>query len=286
MTKSRTAAGRSGGERRRGGPLGALFALLVGVCVATPVVGQAAGDPLPFQVGEKLTYRVSVARLGGIGRGEMRVDGPETVRGQQTMLLHFEVNGRLGLLRLQDRACSWFDPARRHALRYSKRERNPVNSRNEDVEMFPAQRRWAGEDGGGAMQTDAPLDELSFLFHVRTLPLRTGDSYTIARHFDTERNPVTVRVVGRDTVDVPAGRFAVVVVEMRVQDGQRFRGAGVIRLLLSDDAQRVPVRMQSQVPVVGTATLSLETSRHPIAARIPDAGRLASGARPTTPARR
>jgi hypothetical protein len=249
----------------------ALLAALAGSGTPAALAGQTR-EALPFQVGEELTFRVSVARLGSVGRGVMRVDGLEDVRGRQTYRLRFDVHGRLGLLGIEDRATSWFDPQRRHSLRYRKHERNPVNSRSEEVEMFPAERRWSGAGAGGAMLTDAPLDELSFLYHVRTLPLRPGDSYTIARHFDTERNPVSVRVVGRDTVDVPAGRFAVIAVEMRVRDGERFRGTGMIRLLLSDDAHRVPVQMESSVPVIGRTVMRLESSRHAIAARIPAPG--------------
>jgi hypothetical protein len=258
---------------RRGGAVAALLlAALAAIAAPAAGVAQTGKDSLPFQVGEELTYRVSVARLGGVGRGVMRVEGPEVVRGRQTLLLGLEVRGRLGLMGIEDRAHSWFDPQRRHSLRYHKVERNPVNSRSEEVEMYPAERRWVDANGGGAMLTDAPLDELSFLYHIRTLPLRPGDAYTFTRHFDTERNPVTVRVIGRDTIDVPAGRFAVIVVEMRVRDGERFKGQGTIRLYLSDDAQRAPVRMQSHVPVVGRATLSLESSGRPIAARIPHPG--------------
>ena len=44
---------------------------------------------------------------------------------------------------------------------------------------------------------------------------------------------------------------------MRVRDPRRYRGEGVIRIHLSDDAGRVPVRIESRMPVVGTAVMLL-----------------------------
>src|SRR5690606_11555826 len=104
----------------------------------------------------------------------------------------------------------------------------------------------------------APLDELSFIYFLRSLPLEEGESHALARHFDPERNPVVVRVLRRERVSVPAGDFATVVVEMRVKDQRTFAGNGALRLYLTDDARRIPVRIESSAPVVGAMTLLLE----------------------------
>ena len=133
-------------------------------------------------------------------------------------------------------------------------------TRDEDVRMNGAARTWsAAAGGGGAMSTDAPLDELSFIYFVRTLRLADGDSYSLARHYDAARNPVRVRVVGRGVTVVPAGRFHTVQVEMRVRDPIRYQGEGVIRLHLTDDARRLLVRMESSIPRAGRMVLSLES---------------------------
>jgi hypothetical protein len=68
-----------------------------------------------------------------------------------------------------------------------------------------------------------------------------------------------VRVIGRDTIRTKAGTFPTVIVEMRVKDPRRFNGEGVIRLNLSDDANRYPVRIESSVPVLGKTVLTLES---------------------------
>lgn len=221
---------------------------------------QVAPADLPFAVGEELIYRAGSSRFGNLGTGAMRVEGPEEVRGRETYLLRFDFRGRLGPLALEDRTRSWILPREMAALRYRKRERAPLLSGGEEVELFPAEQRWESAGGdGGRTPSDAPLDELSFLYFVRTLPLADGDVYTLNRHFDPGRNPVTVRVLRRERLVVPAGEFPTVVVEMRVQDRRRFHGPGIIQMHLSDDDSRMPVRIESSFPLIGPVTLLLES---------------------------
>ena len=105
---------------------------------------------------------------------------------------------------------------------------------------------------------NAPLDELSFIYFLRTLPLLDDSARTFVRHYDSDRNPVTVTVVGRDTLKTRAGEFPTIIVEMRVRDPRHYQGDGVIRINLSDDARRLPVRIESRMPVFGATVLTLK----------------------------
>jgi len=258
--------------RHRLAPRAALLLSLL--FAAAPMQGQQAADgTLPFGVGEALTYRAQAGRLGTIGRGTMSITGAEQLRGREVYRLCFDFSGRVGPARISDHTRSLLDPRRMASLRYEKRERSPIFSTTEAVEIYPDERRWTAAEDGGATPTDAPLDELSFLYYLRTLPLAAGESHTLRRHFDADRNPVEVRVVGRERVTVPAGDFATVVVEMRVPDRRQKSGTSTVRLFLTDDARRVPVRIESRMPVVGTTVLLLES-------QTPAAGALAhTGAR-------
>lgn len=214
---------------------------------------------LPFGPGERLTFAGRV-RAGVAGEGSLWIEGPVELRGTSTWLLHSDMEGRVGPFRATDRTASWLDPARMTALRYTARERHIVSTHDEAVDIFPGEKRWSSDRGEeGAITAAAPLDELSFLYYVRTLPLRPDDTLTVARHFDPARNPTTVRVMGREELEVPAGRFRTVVVEMRVRDARRYRGEGTIRIHLSDDRCRLILRLESQVPGAGSPTLDLRS---------------------------
>jgi hypothetical protein len=216
-------------------------------------------DQLPFAVGERLTFRARIARIGATGRATMWVEGPVSVRGRSVYVLRFEFQGGLGPVKAVDRTESWLDARAMTSVRFHKHERHPLSRFTERVELFPEQRRWEAEDGRmGDSPTDAPLDELSFMYFVRTLPLAGDATYRFNRHFEAGRNPACVRIVRRETLATPAGDFRTVLVELRVRDPRRYRGEGVIRINLTDDARRLPVRIESTMPIVGNAVLTLE----------------------------
>jgi Protein of unknown function (DUF3108) len=213
----------------------------------------------PFAPGERLQYAVRLSAVGLRGHGAMWIDGPETVRGIETWVLHFGFKARLGPVKVSDTTESWLDPRRMASLRFVKRERHPLSSHDEDVALFPEVKRWSAADGSsGDAITAAPLDELSFIYLLRTVPLAMDSTYRFDRHFDAARNPTTVRVLCRENVTVGAGTFAALLVEMRVHDPAHYRGEGVIRIHFTDDERRLPVRIESTIPVAGTALLTLE----------------------------
>lgn len=224
-----------------------------------PALVASSLQPPPFSVGERLRYAVRLSAVNLRGHGAMWVDGPEIVRGTETYVLHFGFKARLGPVKVSDTTQSWLDPRRMASLRFVKHERHPFSSHDEDIALFPDEKRWAGADGsGGDAITAAPLDELSFIYFLRTISLDGDSTYHFNRHFDAARNPTTVRVVGRESVTVGAGTFDAVLVEMRVRDPARYRGDGVIRIHFTDDARRLPLRIESTLPVAGTALLTLE----------------------------
>ncbi|MGH7634937.1 MAG: DUF3108 domain-containing protein [Gemmatimonadaceae bacterium] len=235
-----------------------LLVLATASFAAFPARAQT-GDPLPFAPGERLTFAGRL-RAGVSGKGTMWVEGPVELRGAATWLLHSDMEGRVGPFRATDRTASWLDPVRMTALRYAVRERHIVSKHDEAVDIFAGEQRWSSDGGAEGVTTiGAPLDELSFLYYLRTLPLLPDDTLTVSRHFDQARNPTVVRVVGREEIAVPAGRFASIVVEMRVRDARRYQGEGTIRIHLSDDRCRLILRLESRVPGAGSPVLDLQS---------------------------
>jgi hypothetical protein len=211
---------------------------------------------LPFAVGERLVYDGRVRGIGG--RGTMWIAGPVEVRGVSTYELHFDFSARVGPLTVSQKSISWLDPERMAAMRFEKRERHLLARREESVELFPAERRWQARNGdAGESPTSAPLDELSFIYFVRTLSLSSDSTMRFDRHFDAERSPTLIRLLGREQVSTPAGSFNTLVVEMRVRDPEHYKGEGTIRFSLSDDRCHVPVRIESNIPDAGTVVLTL-----------------------------
>src|SRR5512140_1918759 len=132
------------------------------VCVCAAGAGaQAAG--LPFAPGEKFEYTGRV-HVGVAARGTMRVEGPTELRGVTTWTLHSDMEGKVGFLRATDRSESWIDPVHMMAVRYTARERHLLARHDDAVDIFAGEKRWSAENGlQGALESESPLDELSFL---------------------------------------------------------------------------------------------------------------------------
>lgn len=231
--------------------------LAVGIPGAT--LGAQSSDSLPFAVGERLEYRVKLSRVPASGRSFMTVEGPDTVRGQAAYLLRFDFSVGFGFIKAMDRTESWLEPSRLVALRFQKREKHPLFTGEEAVELYPEEKRWEGLGGAtGATATAVPLDELSFIYFLRTISLVSDSLYEFDRHYSTDRNPITVKMVGRDTITTGVGVLPVIEVELRVKDPRRYgSGVGLIRIHFTDDVRRIPVRIESDIPVAGKAVMTL-----------------------------
>jgi hypothetical protein len=234
-----------------------LAALLGAVLLGLAVPAQAQDAERPFAVGEALAYAVKLGSLGGTGTGHLRVEEAAPLRGENVVLLRFDFETRVGPFKVKHHSRSWLSATRMASLRYEIEEQVPVGAKNDRVELFPDTQRWEGRNGQGTSPSAEPLDELSFLYALRALPLAPGHIYKLERHYDMRRNPVKVRVLRREPLSVPAGAFDTILVEMEVSDPDRYGGRGVLRLHLTDDARRLPVRIESQVPMAGQLVLQL-----------------------------
>ena len=197
--------------------LGLIGLAFAGVCASGKIpVDDAA---LPFSVGEKIDYEVRLGNGDKVGTATMWIEGPVDVRGTSTYLLRFDSRVRIALLSAVSRSSSWFDPVRGSALRFTKHEQNPLTRNDESVDFYPDQKEWKTASGEtGTSPTNTPLDELSFMYFIRTLPMTPGATYQLDRHFDLARNPTTVNVIRREMIPTPMGELRTVLVEMHVRD--------------------------------------------------------------------
>ena len=188
-----------------------------------PISG-AQSPALPFAVGETLEY-VARAPHGLKGKATMWIEGPQSVRGVETMVLRFDFATKVGFVTISDRTTSWLDPRQLAVMRFDKREVRFLARHTEHVELEPASREWTEADGrAGTSPTSQPLDELSFIYWLRTVTLGPDESLTLERHFDPARNPTVLRSLGRGHVQTPLGTFVTREVEMRVRDARNYNG--------------------------------------------------------------
>jgi len=215
--------------------------------------------PVPFGPGEKATYQVKFGFLS-VGEGRMEVAGVETVRGHSSYRIDWAIKGGIPGARVNDRWQSWMDVAGLYSHRHIADISEVRYRAYRHWEFYPGEGRWVREDNGeeGELGSPEPLDDIAFVYYVRTLPLRVGDVYTLPRYFRESGNPVVVRVVRKDRITVPAGTFNTIVVQPTIQTRGLFSEGGKAEIHFSDDHRRILVQMQSKVSF-GNLSLHLRT---------------------------
>jgi hypothetical protein len=108
------------------------------------------------------------------------------------------------------------------------------------------------------LTTDSPLDDVSFLYFIRTLPLEVGKTYTFNRYWKDDSNPVIARVLRKETIVVGAGRFRTIVVQPIIKTKGLFSEGGKAEVYFTDDDKRILVAIKSKVKVLKSLDLTLD----------------------------
>jgi hypothetical protein len=209
-------------------------------------VEPPATSTRPFRVGEQLTYQVKYGRIP-VGHATMTVVGVEDVRGRPSYHVTFTIDGGLPGVQVHDRYESWLDTATLASRRHVQEIREVRYRRSTRYEIYPEERRYRENDEDSLRTSVAlPLDEGSFVYFIRTVRVPVGQTREFHQYFKPDRNPVIIRALRRDTVEVPSGRYPTVVVRPSIQARGIFAEGGQAELWLSDDAARVLVQLKTR----------------------------------------
>jgi hypothetical protein len=213
----------------------------------------------PFRAGELLDYEVKFGFLP-VGSGSMEVAGVDDVRGKPSTHVVFRVKGGTIGFRVNDRMESWFDPESFDSRRFWQDIAEGGYKRSRRFEIFPERSRFRQDEREEEASVSNPLDEASFLYFVRTIPLEVGKTYEFARYFQPEANPVRIRVLRRERVEVPAGKFDAVVIQPLFKTKGIFSEKGEAQIWLSTDSTRTMLQMKSKLSF-GSLSLHLKRIR-------------------------
>ena len=214
----------------------------------------------PFGVGEKLSFEI---KYGFISAGTATLGMPEIVmeRGYECyrIVSLAESNAFFSaFFSVRDIVESYLDMRELVPRRFEKRLREG-DFRAHDLVLFDHDRHVAlypkRNDRLVPISVGAQ-DVLSSLYYVRMMDLTVGRSVFIENHADKKNYPLEIKVLRKERVTVPAGRFNCIVVEPSVRGAGLFSHKGKLTVWLTDDAARVPVLMKTKV-VVGSISAVL-----------------------------
>lgn len=236
--------------------------------------------PLPFKIGETLTYEVTFSKLifsGTIGELKLTVSKPSDPPKPEMIEFKAEAISKgifpaLFGLRVKDRYTSLVNQAD-FGLHASTKLLDEGKVRRE-------QKTVVNRETGRVIYTDRDLvheksepkpkekpspswiqDLLSTIYFVRTQPLKEGDVVPVPISDGGEVYNIEVVAGKPQEVKTAAGKFNAVQLTAKVFDGRYVKRSGEMLVWVSADAMRIPVR--ARIKTSG-ATITVDLKRMPI----------------------
>ncbi len=238
---------------------GAPPATAPGDSLAPPAAGPA---PTVWGPGEKLVFDIS---YGPVTAGEGVLETIGTVDHEGRTCYHVESTANSNrffssIYKVRDRIVTYIDVDDLGSAYFFKRLREGDYRKTVEI-TFDRAAGLARYDDGSTMPVPARVqDELSAFYFVRNLDLESGLNLTLAAHTSRRNYDMKVIVHGRETVEVPAGKFDCFVVEPVLEGEGLFKHEGRITLYITADERRLPVLMKTKVPV-GSIDVALKEYR-------------------------
>lgn len=122
---------------------------------------------------------------------------------------------------------------------------------------YKARQRATYDQAAGRVRTDDSTfavppfshDILSAFYYIRTQPLAVGKSLELSAVSGNKSYRLRVICHREETVTVPAGTFRTWVIEPVLKEDGLFKAKGRLWIWVTRDERRLPVKMQSKIPV-------------------------------------
>lgn len=254
----------------RGTPLITLLAVAAAVTPAraqcngsAPAAGSCAPLTDRFPVGERLVYEAKFGFIR-VGTTTMEVIGVDTLRGEETLHVQFRIQGGIPIYRIDNVMESWVGLRDFRSRRFVQDQDEGDWERYRAFDIYPDSGfyRREGRPDTTYETVPEPLDDTAFFYFLRTVDLEPGQRYEYHRYFRPDRNPVVLEIVRRDTIDVPAGRFATVVARPIIKGRGIFAEDAQGHVWIADDDTRIVVQIKSKFSF-GTVTMRLSEAARP-----------------------
>jgi len=232
-------------RRRAALALTALF--LAGSARPAELRAQTAAT-VPWATGEYLEYTLKFGPITA-GTGRMMVVGNDTARGRPVWHLRFNISGGTFFYKVNDSYDSFLDTETGNSLRFEQSLSEGNRDRNRVYDIFPDKKTFIERGKPERPSVESPLDDASFFYFLRTVPLEVGKRYEFNRYYNPDANPVVIEVLRKESgVSVPAGRFDTIVIRPIIKTSGIFSEGGRAEIWLSDDNRRLLVQMKTKLP--------------------------------------
>lgn len=205
-----------------------------------------------FNVGEYLHFSVSYGVITA-GYATIEVPNIEKVRGRDCYVLKTTARTTSSfdwMFKVRDWTKSYLDTGRFHSLGFEKHLREGGYKKDIKITYDQHKNKGTYTDKKKTVEIDIPddvMDPLSAMFYIRTMDIKVGDEILIPATDNKKIYDIKVIVHKREKVEVEAGKFDCFVVEPVMADGGVFKKNGKVKVWLTADEKKMPVKMETKV---------------------------------------
>ena len=206
-----------------------------------------------FKEGEKLTFDVNYGFVTA-GIAVMAIPTIKRISGREAYHVTFEVNSVPSFdmfYKVRDRYETYIDVEGLFPWRFEQHIREGGYTR--DFSAFFDQRKGKAKTSEG--EYSIPLyvnDIVSAFYYARTLDysnMNVNDLIHLQNFYKDKVYNLDVKYLGKEVVEVPAGKFECIIVEPLVKEGGLFKHEGNIIVWLTNDELKMPVKVRTKVVI-------------------------------------
>jgi hypothetical protein len=206
-----------------------------------------------FKEGEKLTFQLNYGFVTA-GVAIMHIPRIKRISGRSAYHITFEVNSVPSfdwIYKVRDRYETYLDVKGIFPWRFEQHIREGGFVR--DFSAFFDQRKGKAKTSEGEYEIPEYVNDIVSAFYFSRVldysEMKVDDKIHLKNFYKDKVYDLDVKFLGRETVDVPAGKFDCIIIEPLVQEGGLFKHEGNIIIWLSDDSLKMPVKVRTKIVI-------------------------------------
>jgi hypothetical protein len=228
-----------------------------------------------FTYGEKLTYRVHYGPLDG-GKAYFSIDAaPQLVNNRNTY--YVKVNGKSAglvdmMFKVKDEFESYIDQEALVPLKATKKIKEGKFTDSDFILFDHAAKTATGRRGKTEIVTNTQ-DIISAIYYARSLDMtnaKPGEVFPVPFYLDGKTYELRFKFEKRENIKTELGTFRTIKVKPQLIEGRVFKDNEALTLWVTDDDNKIPVRVESDI-FVGSIKVDLaEMSgiRNPLTSKV------------------
>ena len=230
---------------------------LFGISLPLKDAGDFCGLPnQAFQAGESITFKVYYTLAGVyIAAGEATFTvALEELGGKP--VYHVTGAGKNysfldNFFKVRDKYESYIDTATLQPLKFIRNVSEGSYRKYENV-SFNKTAHTAITNSGVFKTPECIQDVLSTMYYARNIDfdkMKPGDKIPFSMFLDNQVYDLYIRYVGKETIKTKYGKFKAIKIKPLLIKGTIFEGGEKMTVWISDDANHIPVRVESPISV-------------------------------------